>query len=260
MAIQSNIHEGAGHAAHAHHWEHSWAPAAISLAVLCFTLAFSSYFVYEAKLLAIIFAGLTVPLALAGIAKWMSEMGQPTVPALNSLGLSLFILGEILIFLGLFASYWTLRISTGLADEAWPPAGTPEINHVLPLIMTVILVTSSLTYHHAEKKFEEGTDGFSFWLIVSIVLGAAFVSCTAYEYTHLWSEGFKPGTNQYSTPFYSLTGFHATHVVVGLVTFSAILLGSLFGHVHKTLVKMGGVYWHFVDVVWFFVASQVYFW
>ena len=47
-----------------------------------------------------------VPLILAGIAKWMSEHGQATVPALNSLGLALFIFGEILIFLGLFASYW----------------------------------------------------------------------------------------------------------------------------------------------------------
>jgi cytochrome c oxidase subunit 3 len=95
---------------------------------------------------------------------------------------------------------------------------------------------------------------------VSIVLGIAFVSCTGYEYTHLWSEGFKPGTNQFSTPFYSLTGFHATHVIVGLAAFLAVLLGSLFGTVHKTLVKLAGVYWHFVDVVWFFVASQVYFW
>jgi cytochrome c oxidase subunit 3 len=126
--------------------------------------------------------------------------------------------------------------------------------------MTAILVTSSLTYHKAEKAFEEGHGGFTFWLLVSIVLGIAFVSCTGYEYTHLWGEGFKPGTNQFSTPFYSLTGFHATHVIVGLAAFLAVLLGSLFGTVHKTLVKLAGVYWHFVDVVWFFVASQVYFW
>jgi len=258
MAYQTSIgsHEGA----HAHHWEHSWAPAAIALAAICFTLAFTMFFVYQAKLPAIVLAGVMVPLAMAGIAKWMSELGQPTVPALNSLGLTLFIFGEILIFLGLFASYWALRVSTGLEGAAWPPAGTPEINHVLPLIMTAILVTSSLTYHHAEAKFESGEGGFTFWLLVSIVLGAAFVSCTAYEYTHLWAEGFKPGTNQYSTPFYSLTGFHATHVIVGLCAFLAILLGTVFGKVHKTLVKMAGVYWHFVDVVWFFVASQVYFW
>jgi cytochrome c oxidase subunit III len=255
MSTHADTH---GHAVH--HWEWSWAPAAISLAALCFTLGFTSFFVYEAKMAAIVLAGLTVPLAIAGIAKWMSEMGQPTVPALNSLGVSLFIFGEILIFLGLFAAYWTLRISTGMSDQPWPPEGTPEVNHVLPLIMTAILVTSSLTYHQAEKAFEEGHGGFTFWVIVSIVLGIAFVSCTGYEYTHLWSEGFKPGTNQFSTPFYSLTGFHATHVVVGLVTFLAVLLGSLFGTVHKSLVKLAGVYWHFVDVVWFFVASQVYFW
>ncbi len=259
MAIPAADAHGHGHG-QAHHWEWSWAPAAISLAALCFTLAFTAYFVYEAKLPAIVCAGLMVPLALAGIAKWMSEMGQPTAPALNSLGLSLFIFGEILIFLGLFASYWTLRVSTGMVDQPWPPAGTPEINKVLPLIMTVILVTSSLTYHKAEKAYEEGRGGFTFWLLLSIILGASFVGCTAYEYTHLWADGFKPGTNQYSTPFYSLTGFHATHVALGLLAFIVILFGSMFGRPHKTLVNLAGVYWHFVDVVWFFVASQIYYW
>jgi cytochrome c oxidase subunit 3 len=257
MAIHAADAHGHGNA---HHWEWSWAPAAIALAALCFTLGFTLFFVYHLEMPAIVAAGLLVPLALAGIAKWMSEMGQPTIPALNSLGLALFIFGEILIFLGLFAAYWFLRISSGMADEVWPPAGTPEIGKVLPLIMTAILVTSSLTYHKAEKAFEEGHGGFTFWVLVSIVLGIAFVSCTGYEYTHLWSEGFKPGTNQYSTPFYSLTGFHATHVVVGLAAFLTVLLGSLFGTVHKSLVKLAGVYWHFVDIVWFFVASQVYFW
>ena len=98
---------------------------------------------------------------------------------------------------------------------------------MLPLIMTVILVTSSLTYHQAEKAYEEGHGGFTFWVLVSIVLGIAFVSCTGYEYTHLWSEGFKPGTNAFSTPFYALTGFHGTHVIVGLVAFIAVLFGVL---------------------------------
>ncbi len=257
MAIHAADAHGHGTA---HHWEWSWAPAAIAAAALCFTLGFTLFFVYGAAMPAIVCAGLLVPLAIAGIAKWMSEMGQPTVPALNSLGLALFIFGEILIFLGLFASYWFLRINTAFESGVWPPAGTPEINHVLPLIMTAILVTSSLTYHKAEKAFEEGHGGFTFWLLVSIVLGIAFVSCTGYEYMNLWHEGFKPGTNQYSTPFYSLTGFHATHVVVGLAAFLAVLIGSIIGTVHKSLVKLAGVYWHFVDVVWFFVASQVYFW
>ncbi len=256
MAIHTDTH---GHVEH--HWEWSWAPAAIALAAFCFTVGFTLFFVYHLQLPAIVAAGLLVPLALAGIAKWMSETGQPTVPALNSLGLALFIFGEILIFLGLFASYWFLRLNTAYEGGDWPPAGTPEINHVLPLIMTAILVTSSLTYHQAEKAFEHGgKGGFVFWVLVSIVLGAAFLSCTGYEYTHLWGEGFKPGVNQYSTPFYALTGFHATHVLVGVAAFLAVLLGAAFGVAHKSLVKLVGVYWHFVDIVWFFVASQVYFW
>ena len=153
MAIHADAH---GHGS-AHHWEWSWAPAAIALAAFCFTLAFTLFFVYQLQLPAIVAAGLLVPLALAGIAEWMSEMGQPTVPALNSLGLALFIFGEILIFLGIFAAYWFLRINTAFESDVWPPAGTPEIGKVLPLIMTAILVTSSLTYHKAEKALRKGT-------------------------------------------------------------------------------------------------------
>ncbi len=69
-----------------------------------------------------------------------------------------------------------------------------------------------------------------------------------------------PGTNQYSAAFYSLTGFHGSHVLVGLVSFLAIIIAAMFGTAHEKLVKVAGIYWHFVDIVWFFVASQVYYW
>ncbi|MBF0625148.1 MAG: heme-copper oxidase subunit III [Magnetococcales bacterium] len=216
---------------------------------------------YQNPTLAIAFAGVGTPLVLIGIAKWVSEglTHTPLLAGVAPSALPIFIVSEVFIFLGLFASYWTMRLSAG---DAWPPAGTPtEMNLTLPLIMTVILVSSSLTYHVAEAKIEKGDRvGFNLWLIISIVLGLTFLYCTFYEYSHLLHVGFGPSTNAYSTAFYSITGFHASHVIVGLGVFLSVLIPALFGKTNKYFIFCAGVYWHFVDVVWFFVASQVYYW
>jgi cytochrome c oxidase subunit 3 len=257
LAVQSH----AGHAAHEHHWEMSWAPMAISFGTLFLVpVTFALYMVYQLPFAAIVSAGIGTPLVLAGIAKWVHEGAtqHSAISNVSPVGIGVFIIGEIFIFLGLFASYWLMRLSAG---SAWPPAGTPHLNLVLPLVMTAILVASSVTYHHAEDLLDQGKkSAFITWVAVSVVLGAAFLGCTIYEYTHLIEEGFLPSSNQYSAAFYSLTGFHGSHVFVGLVSFLAIIIGSVVGNVHKMFVKVAGIYWHFVDVIWFFVASQVYFW
>ena len=252
---------GTSNAPHAHHWEVSWAPMAISFGTLFLVpMTFVFALVYKMPLAAIISAGIGTPLVLAGIARWIHEGAtqHSAISNVSPVGVGVFIIGEIFIFLGLFASYWQMRLGAG---QAWPPAGTPHINTVLPVVMTALLVSSSLTYHKAELLFEEGKkSSFITWVLISMVLGGAFLGCTIYEYHHLLSENFTPGTNQYSAAFYSLTGFHGSHVIVGLFSFLFIALGAMFGNIHKMLVKVAGIYWHFVDVVWFFVASQVYFW
>ncbi|MBF0272695.1 MAG: heme-copper oxidase subunit III [Magnetococcales bacterium] len=252
-----------GHAhAHAHHWETSVAPLLIVLGVLFLVVfGFISWFSYNNILYTQICAGLGVPLLLAGIAKWTAEAltQEPVMEGLTPIALPIFIVSEVFIFLGLFISYWTMRLSAG---PNWPPAGTPtEMNLVLPIIMTVILVASSLTYHVAEEKMSHNDiGGFRLWVFISIVLGGIFLACTVYEYSHLFHLNFKPSTNAYSTAFYSITGFHASHVVVGLGSFLTVLIAALAGRTNKYLTFCVGLYWHFVDVVWFFVVSQIYYW
>ncbi len=251
-------------AVHEHHWEVSWAPLLIAVGTtLLVPITFASYFVYESPLLAIIFAGLGTPLLVAGIAKWIHEGAteKAIISNVSDVGIGIFIISEILIFISLFASYWMMRISSGAAGEAWPPEGTPHINLVLPLIMTAILVSSSVTYHMGELANHKGDKASMIkWLIVTIILGLAFFGCTIYEYNHLIHEGFIPGRNSYSTAFYSLTGFHASHVLIGVISFVFMLAMVIFSKVHHMFVKVAGIYWHFVDLVWFFVASQVYYW
>ncbi len=252
------------HAATAHGHEHAeevsvW-PAVISIGILfAVPFAFAFHFVYNNSLYAALSLGVGVPLIVMGIIGWVREAiaGVPVAEGLAPPAMGWFILAEALIFLSFFATYWVIR----LGAPTWPPAGTVELPTVMPLIMTAVLVSSSFTIHFAEGRLAQGDrGGFIRWLLLTMGLGLAFIGMSAYEWNHLLNEGFTPASNVFGTMFYSITGFHGAHVIVGLGIFVAMLLPALRGQVNEGLVKSGSLYWHFVDIIWFFVVSQVYFW
>ena len=106
---------------------------------------------------------------------------------------------------------------------------------------------------------EKGDRGFFTWLIATIILGIVFMGLTINEYSHLMAEGFNFKTNIFSTVYYSITGFHFSHVFVGVGLFVCILIPRSW-EMSKSFVKAASMYWHFVDIIWFFVVTQVYFW
>jgi cytochrome c oxidase subunit 3 len=245
------------HAAHAH-WEVSYWPAIIGIGILFLApLAFAFHFVYQMPLAAVLSLGVGAPMVVAGVVGWVREGYAHRGEGLGAPAMGWFIVAEALIFLSFFASYWVVRIGA----PAWPPAATPALPTILPLFMTALLVTSSVTIHVAELRHEQGDHGgFVRWLTLTILLGLGFFACTAYEWSQLAQLGFVPATNVFSTMFYSITGFHAGHVLVGVAIFLAILLPALAGKTHSNFLTAGSMYWHFVDIVWLFVVSQVYFW
>lgn len=248
------------HATTGQHWDTSTAPLLVAVGcLLTVPLPFASYFQYHSLGMAVGFLGIGVPVLLAGISVWVKEGVNQKHDQFgySQLALPIFITSEVLIFLGLFVSYWALR----LLAPAWPPAGSPHIGTTIPIIMTILLVTSSYTYHLAEGKLEEGdAGGFKSMLGLTMLLGVLFLGLSMFEYNHLIGEGFTPSSNIFGSAFYSITGFHAAHVLIGLCTFLAVLLPALNGKTNMDFVKCAGVYWHFVDIVWFFVVSQIYFW
>jgi cytochrome c oxidase subunit 3 len=132
---------------------------------------------------------------------------------------------------------------------------------MMPLVMTFILVASSLTIHYAEHLLHIGNKaGFRTWYLLTIVLGAIFLGMSAYEWSHLIHEGFTISTNAFSTVFFSVTGLHGSHVVVGLTIFLAGLPSVMRGEIDEGFMRTAGLYWHFVDIIWFFVVSQIYYW
>ena len=250
------------HAEHAHGAPTTPWPLVISIGILfLIPLAFMAKFVYHQSFTAVLCLGIGAPLIIMGIIGWVREaIGGAEFPEMRGLGfgaMGWFILAEALIFLPTFATYWLMRLN---ADE-WPPLGTIDMPTVLPLIMTFILVSSSFTIHYAEEALDKGDEaGFKKLLMITMLLGLTFLTMSMYEWNHLFDQGFVMSTNIYSSTFFTITGLHASHVIVGLGIFTAMLLPALNGTINHVFVRTGSLYWHFVDIIWFFVVSQMYFW
>lgn len=182
--------------------------------------------------------------------------GHEEHPDHRMLGFTLFLISEGMLFVGLFVAYLTFRA----AATTWPPAGTPELEKVLPAIFTVILVASSGVIYLAERALKHGNIAqFRLFWLLTFLMGAVFVGGQAYEWAHL-EFGLKSGL--FGGTFYMLTGFHGMHVIVGLLLQLGVLFRS-FKPGHYTAESHFGVgasslYWHFVDVVWIFLFALLY--
>jgi cytochrome c oxidase subunit III len=133
----------------------------------------------------------------------------------------------------------------------------------LPILGTVLLLSSSFTIMAAERNLERGKiPGFNLWWFITIVLGAGFLIYTGTEwYKLIYEDGLTISSNLFGSTYYSLVGLHASHVVVGLILLSLILIMNLTGrikHYHHEHIMMISWYWHFVDAVWIVVFTVVY--
>ena len=156
-----------------------------------------------------------------------------------------------------FADTWPLFTTPGgLTTQSMGPWGLPFIN-------TVILVTSSITVtfaHWALKKDQRGR--LIFWLAATVILGATFLTFQVVEYAHAYTDlGLTLSAGIYGSTFFMLTGFHGAHVTLGTVILFIILLRCIKGHFTPEKhfgFEAASWYWHFVDVVWLFLFTFVY--
>jgi cytochrome c oxidase subunit III len=139
---------------------------------------------------------------------------------------------------------------------------TPQILDV-PWFNTVCLLSSSIAIMLAERAIERGRiRNFAAWWALTMLLGIVFLAGTAIEWKRLiYADGLSIRTNLFGTTFYSLVGLHATHVVVGLLMLSLVMIFTLLGRVeqrHTERIQVLSLYWHFVDAVWVVVFTVVY--
>ena len=189
------------------------------------------------------------------------EQYEPPEGALSRglMGMYIFIASEIMFFGTLFATYYYLFGSNG----SWPPQGFELVNYApVPLVNTVLLVSSSGTFMLGERAILEGNRGrFVMWLFITILLGAGFEAGQAFEF---WKAGVFRNyhATTFASAFFTMTGFHGAHVLGGLVLIAILVWRAVrfgqFSPLHHVGVRAVGIYWHFVDAVWLFLLTNLY--
>ena len=124
------------------------------------------------------------------------------------------------------------------------------------LMSSVSMVLAVFGAQHGRMRMMKG------WLLVTVLLGVAFLGYQVFEFRTFGQEGRTLETNQFGASFFVLTGFHGTHVAVGVLILGSLLLGSFrrtgLGNDPGFQVEIAGLYWHFVDVVWIVIFTIIY--
>ena len=171
----------------------------------------------------------------------------------------IFIISDALTFAGFLIAYGFMR----RVAPAWPEQ-MEVFSPVLITFMTFVLISSSAVMAMAVSAARGGDPkSATKFLGLTILGGAIFLGCQAYEWWHFISEGAtltkNPwGVPQFSAAFFVITGFHGFHVFSGLTILAIVALRATMGKYSGDSVENAGLYWHFVDVVWVFVFAFFY--
>ena len=197
------------------------------------------------------------------IAESHAQDHTPVVQLGLRYGMVLFIASEVMFFVAWFWAYFHNFFDPSVqSGGVWPPQGIETFDpwH-LPLLNTLILLTSGTTVTWAHHALQTGDrKGLVQGLVLTVLLGLSFTGLQAMEYSHA---GFAFAGNIYGATFFMATGFHGFHVIVGTIFLIVCLGRAMSGDFTPTKhfgFEAAAWYWHFVDVVWLFLFSAIYFW
>jgi cytochrome c oxidase subunit III len=170
-------------------------------------------------------------------------------------GMWLFLASEVMFFGALLGAFIHYKVNTP-SPEAF------LLNPILVGINTAILLTSSLTVVLGLNAVERDRPrSLSVFLLLTIVLGFAFLGGQGYEFMSLYRQGMTLTSTVFGSSFFTLTGFHGLHVLIGIIWALSTLVRSLRGGYSPRQhlgVELFGLYWHFVDIVWIFLFTIIY--
>nr|NP_722567.1 cytochrome c oxidase subunit III [Ornithodoros moubata]BAC22585.1 cytochrome oxidase 3 [Ornithodoros moubata] len=178
-------------------------------------------------------------------------------------GMILFIISEVFFFISFFWAFFHSSLSPNIEiGSQWPPKSIIPFNPFsIPLLNTTILLSSGISitwaHHNLIMKIYEDT---TLALLITILLGLIFTILQGWEYTQA---PFSISDSIYGTTFFMSTGFHGLHVIIGTSFLSVMLARILMNHMtnnHHVGFEAAAWYWHFVDVVWLFLYTFIYWW
>ena len=175
----------------------------------------------------------------------------------------LFIVSEVLFFFSFFWRFFHRRLSSCVElGLVWPPVAVSAFNPFqIPLLNTIVLLCSGVRVtwaHHA--LIEKDQQQVLVRIFITVRLGLYFTFLQGTEY---YESSFNLRDSVYATTFFVATGFHGIHVIVGTIMLLVSLVRLGRGHCsffHGFGLEASIWYWHFVDIVWIFLYTFVYWW
>lgn len=172
-------------------------------------------------------------------------------------GMLLFVSSEAIFFLMLVLAYVNFHKVTG-------QQAATLLDPIKTGLFSIALFSSSFTMWLAEKAHSKESGGqVTFWLFATIALGAIFIGGQGVEYARLIMDNITISKDLFGSTFFTLTGFHGLHVIIGLMLLTVLFVLSVWGRKkepqHDGMMSVA-IYWHFVDAVWVVVFSVVYLW
>jgi len=246
----------------------SWYPLMVSMSISgalfsvanclnCVTLSWIPFFLW-------------VLLSILVLNMWGSALNNENLKGFHSntemanyvVGFVLFLLSEVMFFFSFFWSYIFMAINPDVVIGGyWVYFESPFNAFGIPLFNTLLLVISGFFATHCIKQIIiEEIDSSIESLLISILLGGLFLFFQFVEYKSL---AFDITTGVFGSLFYILTGFHGSHVILGLFLLTASLLRLMADYIRYDGyigTEISVIYWHFVDVVWLFLFLIVYIW
>ena len=189
----------------------------------------------------------------------------------STLGMWIFLATEVMFFGGLFMAYTLYRT---WYPDAWL-AASHHLDVALGALNTAVLIGSSLTMALAVRQAQLGRRGGQvLFLALTMALGAVFLGVKAVEYSDKFAHALVPGpgfrfedasvarqAQIFFSLYFAMTGMHAVHMIIGEGIMLYLLVRAWKGHFtaqYYTPVEIGGLYWHFVDIVWIFLFPLLY--
>ena len=173
----------------------------------------------------------------------------------GTFAMRLVILTESFLFIALFASYFMLASD----KERWRIEELPKLNFAIPMLF--VLIVSSLVLHWGELQVKNRRYAAArIALALTILIGLGFLTLQAFEYSAHW-EHLTPYTDSYGSIFYTITTFHAAHLIVGLLILAYVLVLPRYAPALESPYRpfhVAAMYWHFVDVIWIVVVAILY--
>jgi cytochrome c oxidase subunit 3 len=182
------------------------------------------------------------------------EHGEPRVISNGVLGMSLFILTEIMFFAGMISSFSIVRASAAI----WPPPDQPRLPIEETALNTLALLLSGVFLFLAQRRFDKDRESARTPLIIAIALGTFFVVFQGWEWASMLAQGLTVTSSILGSFFYLIVGVHALHAIAAIVLLIRSWRRLESGWLQPSQLATAAVLWYFVVGAWPVVFWRVY--